>query len=98
MSIDTRCATGRELLSHGQAAVAAVVWAVPPDWADAPEAGAASAASGSASAAAAVTTILSNQRFLTPGNDFTTPPTTVQQSHDIVSKDPHGERDNSQQP
>jgi hypothetical protein len=57
-----------------------------------------SAASGSASAAAAVNTILNNQRFLTPGNDFTTPPTTAQQTHDIVSKARPGEGDNSQQP
>ena len=63
MSIDTRCATGSDWLSHGQAAVSAVVLAVPPAWAAAPEAGAASAASGSASAAAAVTTILNNQRL-----------------------------------
>ena len=86
MSIDTRCATGSDWLSHGQEAVSAAVLAVPPAWATAPEAGATSAASGSASAAAAVATILNNQRrFLTPGNDFTTPPITAQQSHDIVS-------------
>src|SRR5580704_19117041 len=84
MSSDTRCATGSDWLSHGQEAVAAVVLAVPPAWAAAPEAGAASAATGSASAATAVTT-LNNQRFLTPENDFTTPPITAQQSHDIVS-------------
>ena len=86
MSSDTRCATGSDWLSHGQEAVAAVVLAVPPAWAAAPEAGAASAATGSASAATAVTT-LNNQRFLTPENDFTTPPITAQQSHDIVSNE-----------
>jgi hypothetical protein len=93
MSSDTRCATGSDWLSHGQAAVAAVVWAA------APEAGAASAASGSATAAAAVISILNNQRFLTPGNDLTTPPITAQLSHDNVSSQaPQRERDNSQQP
>src|SRR5712672_1369571 len=85
MSIDTRCATGSDWLSHGQEAVSAAVRAVPPAWATAPEAGAVSAASGSASATAAVATILNNQRFLPPGNDFTTPPITAEQSHDIVS-------------
>ena len=50
-SIDTRCWTGRDWLSHGQAAVAAVARAAAPAATAAPEEGAASAASGSASAA-----------------------------------------------
>src|ERR1700733_8282969 len=99
MSSDTRCATGSDWFSHGQAAVAAVVLAVPPAWAVWTEWGVESDYSVSASAAAAVVIILNNQRFLTPGNDFTTPPITAQLSHDIVSSQaPHGERDNSQQP
>ena len=69
ISIDTRCCTGSDWLSHGQEVESAAVKAVSPAALTVvPDAGSASAASGSATAAA-ITSIL---RYLAPGNDFTT--------------------------
>src|SRR5580693_2683039 len=94
ISIDTRCCTGSDWLSHGQEVESVAVTAVfPAAWTVVPDAGAASAASGSATTAA-ITSIL---RYLPPGNDFTT----ASDYHSAVtscgSQTPHGKTDNSQQ-
>src|SRR5580692_1573104 len=91
ISIDSRCRTGSDWLSHGQEVVPAVVRAVAAAWAAVPV-GAASAASGSVTAAAAVTAIRHiprfqrPERFPAPANDFTTASITAQQSRHVEVK------------